>query len=126
MTDVANRMNCTKPSVNKSLKILKENGYINYETYGEIKITPKGENLARKIIEAYDVVYIFLKEVLGLNEDEAKIEAEKMKSSMADTTINSLAKYVHKELDLNSLDCAYDINNEKCRTCVRSSFKKII
>lgn len=126
VTDVANKMNCTKPSVNKALKNLKEEGLVNYETYGEISITKKGEDLARKIIEAYDISYVFLKDVLNLDEEKAKIEAEVLKSSMSDDTLNSLAKYVHKELDLNSLDCAYDINNEKCRTCVRSSLKKNI
>jgi Mn-dependent DtxR family transcriptional regulator len=119
-------MNCTKPSVNKALKNLKEEGLVNYETYGEISITKKGEDLARKIIEAYDISYVFLKDVLNIDEEKAKVEAEVLKSSMSDDTLNSLAKYVHKELDLNSLDCAYDINKEKCRTCLRSSLKKII
>jgi len=60
-----------------------------------------------------------LKEVLGISDDEAKIEADKIKLAMNDNTINSLAKYVHKELGLYSLDCDYDINKEKCIECVR-------
>ena len=48
VTDIANKMSCTKPSVNKALKSLKENGYIEYETYGPIKLTKEGENLAKK------------------------------------------------------------------------------
>ncbi len=119
VTDVANKMNCTKPSVNKALHNLKDNGLVNYESYGTIELTDEGENLAKKILEAYDIIYLFLKDVLNLNGDEAREEAEKMKSNLNDNTINELAKYVHKVLDLNSLDCNYDINQEKCRSCVR-------
>lgn len=119
VTDIANSMNCSKPSVNKAINILKDNGYLNYEAYGTIEMTEKGENLAKKILETYDIVYLFLKDVLGLESKEAKKEAEKIKLSMNDNTINSLAKYIHKVLDLNNLDCDYDVNNERCRTCAR-------
>lgn len=119
VTDVANKMNCTKPSVNKALYNLKDNGLVNYETYGTIELTKEGENLAKKILEAYDIVYLFLKDVLNLENEEAEKEAEKIKLSITDDTINKLAKYVHKVLDLNSLDCDYDINKERCRSCQR-------
>ncbi len=119
VTDVANKMNCSKASVNKVLKSLKENNLINYETYGTIELTQEGENLAKKILEAYDIVYLFLKDVLNLEEENAKIEAEKIKTNLSDNTINKLAKYVHSQLGLNSLDCNYDINKEKCRVCAR-------
>lgn len=119
VTDVAIKMDCTKPSVNKALNILKENGLINYEIYGTIELTKEGENLAKKILEAYDIVYLFLKDVLNLEEENAKVEAEKIKTNLSDNTINKLAKYVHSQLGLNSLDCNYDINKEKCRICAR-------
>ena len=75
--------------------------------------------MAKKIIEAYDIVYLFLKDVLALEKDKASKEAEKIKLVMTDETTNKLAKYVHKVLDLNDLNCDYDINKEKCRNCVR-------
>ena len=75
--------------------------------------------MAKKILEAYDIVYVFFKDVLNLEEEEAKAEAENVKSSISDKTINKLAKYVHKELGLTNLDCDYDINKEKCRSCAR-------
>ena len=105
VTDVAKKMDCTKPSVNKALYNLKDNGFVNYEAYGTIELTEDGENLAKKILEAYDIVYLFLKDVLELEEEEAKREAEKIKSTISD--------------NLNNLDCDYDINKEKCRCCTR-------
>lgn len=123
VTDIANKMNCTKASVNKALYNLKDNGLINYESYGTIELTEDGENLAKKILEAYDIVYLFLKDVLDIEEEKAEKEAEKIKVAITDDTINKLAKYVHKTLGLNNLDCDYDINKEKCRCCVRRTNK---
>jgi len=119
VTDVANKMECTKPSVNKALNNLKEEKLVNYETYGTIELTEQGENLAKKILEAYDIIYVFLKEVLNLEEETAQTEAEKIKSVANDETINKLAKYVHEVLGLSNLNCNYDINQEKCRSCIK-------
>ena len=124
VTDIANKMECTKPSVNKAINNLKEENLVNYETYGTIELTNEGENLAKKILEAYDIVYVFLKEVLNLDEEQAKIEAEKIKSSITDDTINKLAKYVHEVLGLSNLNCNYDINQEKCRNCIKRTTNK--
>ena len=124
VTDVAKKMNCTKPSVNKAIYNLKDNGLLNYESYGTIELTEEGENLAKKILEAYDIVYVFLKDVLNIEESAAKQEAEKIKTTITDNTINKLAKYVHNVLGLNNLDCDYDINREKCRSCARRTLPK--
>ena len=119
VTDVAEKMNCSKASVNKALNNLKENGLVNYETYGTIEITDAGEDLAQKILESYDIVFIFLKDVLGMEAEVAEKEAENMKSSMSDETVNNLARYVHQVLGLRSLNCNYDVSQEKCRVCVK-------
>lgn len=124
VTDIAEKMNCTKASVNKAVNNLKENHLLNYESYGTIELTEQGEDLAKKILEAYDIVYVFLKDVLNLNEEDAKKEAEKIKSAITDDTINQLAKYTHKVLGLTDLNCDYDINKEKCRCCVRRTTTK--
>ena len=124
ITDVADKMNCTKASVNKAVHNLKNNQILNYQAYGTIELTQNGENLAKKILEAYDIVYLFLKDVLNLETENAQKEAEKIKSVITDQTTNQLAKYIHKVLDLNNLDCDYDINKEKCRCCIRRTNKK--
>ena len=124
VTDVANKMNCTKPSVNKALRNLKANNLVSYEAYGTINLTKQGEDVAKKVIEAYDIVYLFLKDVLDLDEQSAKEEAEKIKLVTTDETINKLAKYVHNVLGLKELNCNYDINQEKCRCCVKRAKTK--
>ena len=119
VTTIANRMNCTKPSVNKAIKNLKANEMLEYEAYGEIRLTNKGEALAKKVLEAYDIVYVFLTEILGIPKEEAKEEAIRLKAVMNDNTLNMLTKYVYKILGVYNLNCNYDINEEKCRCCNR-------
>ena len=99
VTKIANKMGLTKPSVNRALKVLKTERLINYEAYGDIELTLKGEELAKKILEAYDIVYVFLTEILEVPKEEAKEEAVNVK-------------------------CDYDINNEKCRNCTRKNLSK--
>ena len=117
VTDIAEKMEVSKAGVNKAIKNLKEYGLVNYETYGTLELTDSGLDLAKKIIEAYDIFYLFFKDVLGIESDKAKIEAEKIKLVASDETINKLAKYVYKTLNISELDCCYDINKEKCRSC---------
>ena len=126
VTDIANQMNISKPSVNKAINNLKENGLVYYETYGKIELTEKGADLAKKILEAYDISYVFFKDVIGLDEEASKREAEKLKLTMEDNTINNLAKYVHKVLNLSDLNCDYDISKERCRMCQRRTKKSNI
>lgn len=119
VTTIANRMNCTKPSVNKAIKNLKANEMLEYEAYGEIRLTNKGEALAKKVLEAYDIVYVFLTEILEIPKEEAKEEAIRLKAVINDNTLNMLTKYVYKILGVYNLNCNYDINEEKCRCCNR-------
>ena len=58
VTDIANKMNCTKPSVNKAIYNLKDNGFLNYESYGKIEFTDKGKDLAKKYLK-HMTLYIF-------------------------------------------------------------------
>lgn len=123
VTDIATKMNCSKASVTKSLNSLKEKGLVNYEAYGKIELTEEAEEIAQKLLEAYDIVYLFLNDILEVS--NSKEEAEKIKSVMSDDAINKLARYIHKELKLSSLDCKYDINESKCRSCIKRKGEKI-
>ncbi len=126
VTDIARILNKTKPTVNYAITNLKEAGFINYETYGNISLTDIGIKYAKKVLEAYDIVYLFLNGILEIEPDKAEIEATKMKAILDDDTLNKLAIYTHKTLDLYSLECGYDINNERCINCLRRKERKII
>ena len=124
VTDIAEKMQCSKASVTKTLNNLKEKSLVEYEAYGEIRLTEEAKEIAQKALEAYDIVYVFFNEILNLNSEDAKKEAEKVKSVISDDSLNRLAKYLHKELGLSNLNCNYDINESKCRECIKRSNNK--
>ena len=118
VTDIATKMNCSKPSVTKQLNILKNNNLINYETYGKIELTPDGIEYSKKILAACDIVYLLLKDVIGVDKEEALIESVKIKSDISDKTLQKISNYVYEKLELDKMTCNFNINNEKCRSCI--------
>lgn len=124
VTDIAQKLNITKPSVNKGIKSLKEMQLVNYETYGEITLTEKGKEIARAIIKRFDIIKIFLKEILEVPEEQAEKEATAMKTAISQETEEKLEEYIIKTLKLNELECGYNMDNEKCRQCARLSINK--
>ena len=124
VTDIAEKMNCSKASVTKALNNLKEKELIKYEAYGKIQLTKEAEEIAQKVLEAYDIIYLFFNEVLEMKSEKAQEEAEKVKSVMSDEALNKLAKYIHIELGISDLNCNYDINESKCRTCIKRNTNK--
>lgn len=119
VTDIANKLKITKPSVNKAIKALKELELINYETYGEITLTKKAEEIAENIIKRQDIIEMFLVHILELDHKKAVEEAKSIKHAMSEETTKKLEKYITKILNLQDLECGYDVSNEKCRKCVR-------
>ena len=124
VTDIAEKMKCSNVSVIKSLNSLKEKDLVEYEAYGKISLTKEAENIAQKALEAYDIVYLLFNELLDMPEDKARIEAENVKKVLSDEALNSLAKYLHATLGLQNLDCMYDINQKKCRDCIKRNSVK--
>ena len=124
VTDIAKKIDKSKASVNNAINLLKNDGLIEYEPYGQIKLTEKGETEAIKIIEAYDIVKLFLTDILNANKENVDEEAKKIKTILSDDTLNKLAKYTHKTLGLYSLECGYDIAKTSCIKCARRRIKK--
>lgn len=123
VTDIANRLKITKPSVNKAIKNLKDLGLICYEAYGDISLTYEAEEKAKQIIKRQDILEMFLVEVLEINRKQASEEAKAMKHAISETTIQKLDQYITQALNLEELECGYDSNNEKCRKCIKLTFK---
>ena len=123
VTDIAKEMSCSKPSVNRALKILKETGYIDYEVYGKILLTKKGENEASHILRRHEILKAFLIQVLDVKEEVAKVEANNMKHAISENTASKLEEYIKNIIDVSNLECDYNPDNEKCRNCIKVTAK---
>lgn len=125
VTDIANKMNCSKPSVTKQLNILADNNLIKYETYGKIELTEKGINLSKEILANYDIIYILLNDVIGMDSDLAKKEANRIKSVIDDRSLDYISKYINKNFGLHKVSCNFDVRKEKCRNCIINGKEQI-
>ncbi len=123
VTDIANKLKITKPSVNKAINLLRNMGVINYQAYGEITLTKEGEKYAIEIIKKQDILKMFLIEILDIDEKQAQEEAKAMKYAISQETAKKLNKYITQIMNLGDLDCDYDKNSKKCQNCIRISAK---
>lgn len=96
VTDVAKYLGLSKPSVNRAINTLKEDGFIVHEHYGTVKLTPKGEKAANNIYESYKVIRKFLIEVLEVDEETANLEADLMEHHLSKSTRKKWKKYLKK------------------------------
>lgn len=123
ITDIAQELDLTKPSVNHGVKNLKELEFVEFESYGNVFLTKKGLEKAKEIIKKYDTLKAFLIQVLEVKKDVATKEAKKMKSVISKDTISKLEKYIKSIIDVQDLDCNYNPDSEKCRNCVKITAK---
>lgn len=125
VTEIAKKLNKTKASVNYAINSLKNDNLIEYEPYTKIKLTTEGEKEAIKVIEANDIVKLFLTDIINVNSEIAGEEANKIKTILSDDTLNKLARFTYKTLGITDIDCQYkyDINNKKCLECKRTKIK---
>ena len=127
LTDIAEKLNKSKASVNSAINNLVELGLVNNEKYGPIVLTDQGKSEAKKLVAANDIVMLFLTDVLGVEKEKAEKEAQGIKTILSDESLNKLARYTYKELGLTPKECSYNINNEKCFQCgISIKAKKII
>lgn len=123
VTDIADKLNITKPSVNRGIKNLREIGLLEYEAYGNITFTFQGEELAKEIIKRHDIIKMFLIDILEVDKVQAEEEAKAMKHAISEDTTQKLEKYISQVMDLGDLDCDYDENSPKCKKCVKITAK---
>lgn len=119
VTDISKRLNCSKPSVNRALNCLKAEGLILYEAYGDIDMTKEGINVAKSVIKRYDILKLFLVDILGVDENVAQEEATKMKHAISEDTISKLESYIIKSVGLDELNCNFDLTRNTCQNCIR-------
>ena len=112
VTDIAKKMNKTKASVTAAVNVLAQMKLIEYKHYEPIKITEIGE---REVLEASNIVKLFMTDILNIKPEIADEESSKIKTVLSDDSLNRLAVYTFKELGI-SLN-GYNINNMGCIKC---------
>jgi len=80
--DIVREKNFSKPSVSVAMKKLRENGYIEMDESGLIKLLPPGEEIAQRIYERHRLLSQLLVR-LGVSEENAVADACKIEHDIS-------------------------------------------
>lgn len=94
--DVARRLGITKPSVNKAMNILREDGYLTQSYYGKITLTQKGYEYGLSVYERHELLANFLSKAVGIPRDRAEEEACRMEHAISDESFEKWREYIEK------------------------------
>lgn len=99
VTDLALELNISKPSVNRAINTLKNQGLVEHEHYGSLKLTEKGLELAKNVAQRHKILKKFLKSILGVEEKTAEKEACLIEHNLSADTIYKISEYTSKVLN---------------------------
>jgi len=92
VTDISNRLKVALPSVTKALYKLRDESYIKYERYGEIKLTDQGKEFGYYLVTRNQLLQEFL--ALICSKCNFAVEAEAMEHYLSATTIDAIKNLV--------------------------------
>ena len=78
LTALAKEMQVSKPTVNDMVKKLKNKGWLNYQKYKPLHLTPEGRKAAALIIRKHRLTEMFLVQVMGFGWEEVHDIAEEI------------------------------------------------
>ncbi len=92
-TDIAESLGVKTPSVTNMLQRLDGMGLIVYERYRGLRLTDKGEEMARFIKQKHVTIIRFLR-ILGVGEKNAKLDAEGIEHHVHKDTVTRMERFV--------------------------------
>jgi DtxR family Mn-dependent transcriptional regulator len=92
VSDIAERMEVSKPSVSGALQVLARQGLVNHEPYEVISLTAAGEKVARGILRRHEILKRFLNDILAIPEKDAEAAACGMEHAISAEVTERLAR----------------------------------
>jgi DtxR family Mn-dependent transcriptional regulator len=90
VTDIADRLKVSKPSVLTALKTLEEQGLLEHERYRTVHLTVKGAAQAADIRERHHFLTAFLRDTVGVSAEIAEEDACKMEHILSEETLKKM------------------------------------
>ena len=92
--DLARMLKVKPPSVVEQLRKLSQQGLILYERREYIRLTEKGEKVAKEILERHEALRRFLRDVLMVPEDVAEEDACYMEHGLHEITLSRIKRFL--------------------------------
>ena len=96
--DIASHLHVRASAVTSMMRKLDEDGYVVYEKYGRITLTPEGEKVAKSVVNRHLIINRFLRR-LGVDEKTALKDTEDIEHNVDMKTlqcINTFLKFAEK------------------------------
>ncbi|MGP8125609.1 MAG: metal-dependent transcriptional regulator [Nitrososphaerales archaeon] len=88
---IAEKLQVSAPSVSNMVKNLAASGYLEYEPYRGMKLTAKGETVARSVVSRHEILMDFLT-IIGVDKATAYSDAEGIEHHLHPETADALEK----------------------------------
>lgn len=88
--DMAKGLGVTPGTVSAVLKKLESGGFVIHDRYGAIKLTPAGERVGECVIRRFETLKAVLTEVLGVEVENAEVDACTMEHAVSPATVNRM------------------------------------
>lgn len=113
VTDIAEQLGIAASSVNQGLKKLNQEGLIEQEKYGPIKLTKSGVQTAEKINCKHQILYLFLNKTLGVSAETADQDACSIEHALSQESFEKMTDYLIKNNYLEDENCAFKFIENK-------------
>ena len=90
VTDIASMLGVAKPAVSTAVKTLRSNGLVSHRVYESILLTEEGEKRAKSVSGKFSILMHFLMDVLGVEEEQAFVDACVMEHYVSGNSIDRL------------------------------------
>jgi len=94
VTDIATRLDVSKPSVLTALKTLEDQGLLEHERYGTVSLTKQGVSRAAEIRDRHNLLTAFLGTIVGVSANTAEKDACKMEHLLSEETFRKIKSLV--------------------------------
>jgi Mn-dependent DtxR family transcriptional regulator len=98
--DIVNKMNFSKPSISIAMKKLKSEGMVEMDLNGYITLTPKGEEVARRIYSRHKLLEKCLT-AIGVDPETAEEEACRIEHVIDDDTYDKINAFYERHAQGN-------------------------
>ncbi len=94
ITDIARKIGVSKPSVIRAMQILKDDGYVTQESYGDIFLTAKGKVKAGQVYYRHSMLTRFFRDVLGVEAGQAEKDACLIEHDISSESMEKLVSFM--------------------------------
>lgn len=93
--DVAEALNYSRPSVSRAVGLLKQDGYLEVDADGFLRLTQLGRDTAEKIYDRHTILTAVLK-ALGVDEASAAEDACRIEHVISDKSLAAIKAHMSK------------------------------